>query len=59
MLHSDLNGRKSKKRVDICIRIAGRRCCTAETINTVKQLYANKNLKNKKNESKKENKRVT
>ena len=42
-------GREVQEGGDICIHIADSRHCTAETNNTVKQLYANK----KKKESKK------
>ena len=51
VLHRDWKGRNPKKRVDVCVRVAGRLGCTAEINNTVKQLYCNKSLKNKKNEN--------
>ena len=41
VLCGDLHGKEIQKGVDICIRIADSLCCTAETSNTVKQLYFN------------------
>ena len=42
VLFADLNGKKIQKRGDMCVRIADVLCSTAETINTVEQLYSNK-----------------
>ena len=45
----DLNEKEILKRGDICIHTADLRHCTAETNNTIKQLYSHKKIIKNKN----------